>query len=252
MDPNNIDTVTNALDTNTDESVSKALVLFSGGQDSTTCLAWALSKFEYVETITFSYGQKHSIELSCMADILSQLRLYYLDQRNNCLGDNHIIDLGFFNDISESALTRDIEISTDEKGLPTTFTPGRNLLFLSVAAIVAKSCGIDNIVGGMCQTDHAGYPDCRNDTVNMIQEAINLSLDQKFNIYTPLMFRSKKDTWKLAFDLGGDVLLDLIIHHTHTCYHGDRSTKHVWGYGCGRCPACVERAKGYFEYIAKS
>ncbi len=224
-----------------------ALVLFSGGQDSTTCLAWALERFGHVETIGFDYGQRHKIELECRLKIRDEIEAHFPNW-NGRLGEDHIVDLGVLGSISETALTRDVEIQMLESKLPSTFVPGRNILFLTFAACVAYRRGLKHIVGGMCETDYSGYPDCRDDTVKSLQTALNLGMDSRFVLHTPLMWIDKAETWRLAERLGGVELVDLIIEHTHTCYHGDRVHRHRWGYGCGMCPACRLRADGFSRY----
>ncbi len=230
---------------------SGALVLFSGGQDSTTCLAWALSRYEKVETIGFDYGQRHAIELSVRPTVLQKLRTLSPDW-NTRLGDDHLIDLSLLADISDTALTRDVDIAMQENGLPNTFVPGRNLLFMTVAAAVAYRRGLQALVGGMCETDFSGYPDCRNDTMQALQSALNLGMASGFSIETPLMWIDKAATWNLAQELGGADLVDLIRGETHTCYLGQRDTLHEWGYGCGTCPACELRARGYARFKAQA
>jgi 7-cyano-7-deazaguanine synthase len=226
-----------------------ALVLFSGGQDSTTCLAWALSRFDRVESIGFDYGQRHRVELDCRKTLRE--RLVTLDPRWAArLGDEHTIGLAALGEVSHTALTRDTAIEAGTNGLPTTFVPGRNLIFLTFAAAVAYRRGLRHIVGGMCETDYSGYPDCRDDTVKAMQLALNLGMDRRFVIHTPLMWIDKAATWRLARELGGDALVDLIREETHTCYRGDRDQRHDWGYGCGTCPACTLRADGYRRFRA--
>jgi len=228
-----------------------ALVLFSGGQDSTTCLAWALARFDRVETIGFDYGQKHIVEMECRQTILrkiGQLRTGWEGR----LGEDHLIDLGILGQISETALTQDMAITIAENGLPNTFVPGRNLLFLTLASAVAYRRGIRHLVGGMCETDFSGYPDCRDDTMKALQVTLNLGMDKRFVIDTPLMWLDKAATWHLAAESGGPSLVDLIIEDSHTCYTGDRSRRHAWGYGCGQCPACVLRANGYESYLTST
>ncbi|MDP3844189.1 MAG: 7-cyano-7-deazaguanine synthase QueC [Oxalobacteraceae bacterium] len=225
-----------------------ALVLFSGGQDSTTCLAWALSHYAKVETIGFDYGQRHRIELTVRPTVLQQLRAQSTDWDSK-LGADHLIDLGLLGKISDTALTQDVAIAMQENGLPNTFVPGRNLLFMMVAATVAYRRGLDVLVGGMCETDFSGYPDCRDDSMKALQVALNLGMATRLKIDTPLMWIDKRQTWELAQDLGGQKLVDLIRSETHTCYLGQRGTLHDWGYGCGTCPACELRARGYREFI---
>ncbi len=224
-----------------------ALVLFSGGQDSTTCLAWALSRYEHVETLGFDYGQRHAIELTLRPQLLSSVRAMNAEWRSR-LGDDHMIDLSILGAISDTALTRDTAITMQDNGLPNTFVPGRNLLFLTVAAALAYRRGIDVIVGGMCETDYSGYPDCRDETLRALQTALRLGMATEVELQTPLMWLDKAQSWTLAEELGGAALVELIRADTHTCYLGERGTLHVWGHGCGECPACELRAKGYQEY----
>jgi len=221
-----------------------ALVLFSGGQDSTTCLAWALSRHERVETIGFDYRQRHRPELDARKRIL-QLLPDAFPAWGGRLGEDHLLDLGLLGEISETALTREMEFEAKESKLPNTFVPGRNLVFLTVAAAVAYRRGIDVLVGGMCETDFSGYPDCRDDTLKATQVALSLGMDRRFRIETPLMWIDKAQTWQLARDLGADRLVELIIEETHTCYLGSRGARHAWGHGCGRCPACALRKRGF-------
>ncbi|MEN3292973.1 MAG: 7-cyano-7-deazaguanine synthase [Burkholderiales bacterium] len=227
-----------------------ALVLFSGGQDSATCLAWALSRYAKVETIGFDYGQRHAIELTVRPTVLQQVRALS-PQWNDKLGGDHMIDLSLIGNISDTALTRDVEISMQENGLPNTFVPGRNLLFMTVAATVAYRRGLDVLVGGMCETDFSGYPDCRDDTMKALQVALNLGMATRLKVETPLMWIDKAATWQLAQDLGGQALVDLIRNETHTCYLGERGALHDWGYGCGKCPACELRARGYRRFAGQ-
>lgn len=228
---------------------SKALVLFSGGQDSTTCLAWALSQFAHVETIGFDYGQRHRIEMDVRRETLRELRTTFPEWSNR-LGDDHVIDLAVLGQISETSLTRDVAIAYEQSGLPNTFVPGRNLLFLTFAATVAYRRGLDVLVGGMCETDFSGYPDCRDNTMKAMQLALSLGLDRKLRVETPLMWIDKAQTWALADQLGGTPLTELIVEHTHTCYHGVRGERHDWGYGCGECPACALRKAGHAKWRA--
>lgn len=221
-----------------------ALVLFSAGQDSATCLAWALSRFERVETIGFFYGQRHAIELSQRRVLATSIASLNADWRRR-LGDDLVVDLSGYGALAESALTAEREIEIAENGLPTTFVPGRNLVFLTVAAAQAYRRGIDTLVGGMCETDFSGYPDCRRDTIDAQERALSLGLAAALRIETPLMYLTKAETWALAQHLGGAPLVDAIIEHSHTCYEGDRTRRHAWGYGCGACPACDLRAKGW-------
>jgi len=221
-----------------------ALVLFSGGQDSTTCLAWALERFGRVETLGFDYGQRHRIELACRAALRDGLRGMRpaWDAR---LGEDHTIALDALGAISDTALTRDVAIAMEEGGLPNTFVPGRNLLFLTFAAALAYRRGLRHVVGGMCETDYSGYPDCRDDTIKALQVALNLGMERRFVLHTPLMWIDKAETWRLARDLGGEALVRLIVEDTHTCYRGERGAMHPWGHGCGTCPACELRAAGW-------
>ena len=227
----------------------KALVLFSGGQDSTTCLAWALSQFAHVETIGFDYGQRHRIEMDVRLDTLRELRNAF-PVWSDRLGDDHVIDLAVLGQISETSLTRDVAIAYEQSGLPNTFVPGRNLLFLAFAATIAYRRGLDVLVGGMCETDFSGYPDCRDNTMKAMQLALSLGLDRKLRVETPLMWIDKAQTWALADHLGGAALTELIVEHTHTCYHGVRGKRHDWGYGCGECPACALRKAGHAKWRA--
>ena len=226
----------------------KALVLFSGGQDSTTCLAWALDRYEHVETIGFDYRQRHSIELQCRGSILDSLKLLSPSWSKK-LGDDHMLDLGILGHISDTALTQSRAIDFNESGLPNTFVPGRNLLFFTFAAAVAYRRGLDILVGGMCETDYSGYPDCRDNTLKALQVSLSLGIDAPMLIETPLMWLDKAETWKMAQELGGDPLLQVIQNETHTCYLGDHVTKSDWGYGCGTCPACELRKSGYKKFM---
>jgi 7-cyano-7-deazaguanine synthase len=222
----------------------KALVLFSGGQDSATCLAWALENFSAVETVGFDYGQRHRIELECRSELLARIVEINPTWKER-LGADHTLDLSVLGQISETGLTRDAEIALREDGLPNTFVPGRNLLFFTLAAALAFRRKARHMVGGMCETDYSGYPDCRDDTLKALQVTLNLGMGSRSVIHTPLMWIDKAGTWALAQDLGGDALVDLITEHSHTCYLGERESRHDWGYGCGRCPACEIRARGY-------
>ncbi len=225
-----------------------ALVLFSGGQDSTTCLAYALKRYQRVETIAFDYRQRHSVELQARLVVLQQIRNqfpYWADR----LGEDHLLDLAVLGAVSETSLTRQTAFKMESNGLPNTFVPGRNLLFLTLAAAVAYRRDLQVMVTGVCETDFSGYPDCRDDTMKAMQLALSLGMDKRFLIETPLMWIDKAATWAMAHDIGGAPLVDLIIEHTHTCYLGDRLHRHNWGYGCGECPACELRAKGYMHYL---
>jgi len=227
----------------------RALVLFSGGQDSATCLAWALERFGRVETIGFDYGQRHRVELEVRQNFITRLRTDFPAWASH-LGDDHVVELGMLSAISDTALTRDVAITMQDGGLPNTFVPGRNLLFFTVAAAVAYRRGIKHLIGGMCETDFSGYPDCRDDTLKALQVAIGLGMDRRFVIHTPLMWIDKAATWSLANDLGGEALVRLLIKATHTCYLGDRSHYHDWGFGCGDCPACDLRRLGWEIFAA--
>ncbi|RYF06382.1 MAG: 7-cyano-7-deazaguanine synthase QueC [Comamonadaceae bacterium] len=224
-----------------------ALVLFSGGQDSTTCLAWALTHFARVETIGFDYGQRHQVELTARDQVLAALRERFPQWRDR-LGEDHMVDLAVLGEISDTALTRDTEIQMTAAGLPNTFVPGRNLLFFQLAAAVGYRRGLHTLVGGMCETDFSGYPDCRDDTLKALQVAVSLGMGQRFTFDTPLMWIDKAATWELARTLGGDALVDIVIEQSHTCYQGVRDTLHPWGYGCGTCPACELRAAGFSQW----
>jgi 7-cyano-7-deazaguanine synthase len=226
---------------------NRALVLFSGGQDSTTCLAWALSRYAGVETIGFDYGQRHAIELAVRPTLLQKIRALSPEWAGR-LGDDHLIDLTLLGKLSDTALTKDVDIAMQANGLPNTFVPGRNLLFMMVAATVAYRRGLDVLVGGMCETDFSGYPDCRDDTMKALQVALNLGMATRFKLEMPLMWIDKAATWRLAHELGGMPLVDLIRTDTHTCYLGERGALHDWGYGCGSCPACELRARGYRQF----
>lgn len=219
-------------------------MLFSGGQDSTVCLAWALERYERVETIGYAYGQRHAIELAqrpAIRDALADMRPSW--QRRLC--EDHVLELGALGQISDTALTRDVAFEMTAAGLPNTFVPGRNLLFFTYAAALAYRRGIGVLVGGMCETDFSGYPDCRNDTLQTLAKALALGMAVPVTIATPLMWIDKAGTWELAHTLGGDGLVQMIVEATHTCYLGDRTTRHAWGVGCGTCPACDLRAKGW-------
>lgn len=225
----------------------RALVLFSGGQDSTVCLAWALARFEVVETVGFDYGQRHRVELECRKSVRAAIQSEF--PAWSCkLGDDHMIDLSVLGGISDTALTQDAAIAYSASGLPNTFVPGRNLLFFQFAAAIAYRRSIKHLIGGMCETDYSGYPDCRDDTLKALQVAINLGMDRRFVIRTPLMWIDKAATWKLGHDLGGPAFERLVIEKTHSCYLGDRVHSHAWGFGCGSCPACRLRAAGYATY----
>lgn len=231
----------------TPQSPDGALVLFSGGQDSTVCLAWTLARFARVETIGFDYGQRHAVELAVRGHVRE--RMVVLDPLwKERLGQDHVVRLDALAAVSETALTRDVAIGMADGGLPNTFVPGRNLVFFTFAAAVAYRRGLKRLVGGMCETDFSGYPDCRDDTLKALQVALTLGMDRRFVIDTPLMWIDKAATWALADELGGKALVDLIIEETHTCYLGERERRHPWGVGCGECPACKLRADGFAKW----
>ncbi|MGC4366802.1 7-cyano-7-deazaguanine synthase QueC [Hydrogenophaga sp. R2] len=226
---------------------TRALVLFSGGQDSTTCLAHALERFEHVETLGFDYGQRHHVELQARLNVLRELRERFPHWAAR-LGEDHVLDLAVLGAVSDTSLTRDVAFRMEASGLPNTFVPGRNLLFLTLAAALAYRRGMTVLVTGVCETDFSGYPDCRDDTMKALQVALTLGMDHRFLIDTPLMWIDKADTWRMAEQLGGKGLVDLIVEHSHTCYLGDRTHRHDWGWGCGSCPACELRARGWAAY----
>jgi 7-cyano-7-deazaguanine synthase len=230
------------------QPTENALVLFSGGQDSATCLAWALDRFDHVETIGFDYGQRHRVELDCRHGVLAAFRECFPQWRDR-LGDDHLVDLSVLGAISETALTRDVEIHMEANGLPNTFVPGRNLLFLTVAATLGYRRNIRHLVGGMCETDFSGYPDCRDDTLKALQVTLNLGMETRLVIDTPLMWLDKADTWRLADQLGRERLVELVRTETHTCYRNDRTVLHSWGYGCNDCPACELRRNGFERFM---
>lgn len=226
----------------------KALVLFSGGQDSATCLAWALDRYSHVETIGYHYGQRHAVELDCRRVVIDRIKAQFPDWAAR-LGADHMLDLALLGQISDTALTKDQEIAFNASGLPSTFVPGRNLLFFTLASAIAYRRGLAALVGGMCETDYSGYPDCRDNTLKALQVAMSLGLDAPMVVETPLMWLTKAQTWQLARELGGAALVELIRTETHTCYLGDRTHLHDWGYGCGHCPACDLRRSGYDIYL---
>ena len=228
---------------------SGALVLFSGGQDSTTALAWALEHHAHVETIGFDYRQRHRVELDCRPGILATLRDAFPRWAAR-LGEDHVVDMGVLGQISQTSLTSDVAIAMQAGGLPNSFVPGRNLLFFTIAGAVAYRRGLKHLVGGMCETDYSGYPDCRDDTLKALQATLNLGMETRLVVDTPLMWIDKARTWHLARDLGGDALVELIRVETHSCYLGDRSTLHDWGHGCGTCPACDLRRRGWDAFRA--
>ena len=231
-----------------DNANSSALVLFSGGQDSATCLAWALDKYSRVETIGFNYGQRHAVELRCRTQFIENLKREF-PQWSQKLGGDHLLDLSLLGQISDTSLTQEKKIALQSSGLPNTFVPGRNLLFLTFAATIAYRRNLKVIVAGVCETDYSGYPDCRDDTIKALQVAISLGFDTRIVLETPLMWIDKAATWSLAKKLGGQKLTDLIRDDTHTCYMGDRTLRHAWGYGCNSCPSCDLRRDGYEEFI---
>jgi 7-cyano-7-deazaguanine synthase len=231
-------------------SSDTALVLFSGGQDSTVCLAWALERFARVETVGFHYGQRHAVELDMRPRLRDQLAALKPEWKTR-LGEDHLIRLDALAAIWDTTLTRDTEITIAESGLPSTFVPGRNLIFFTFAGALAWRRGARHIVGGMCETDYSGYPDCRDDTIKAMQVALSLGLDRPLVLHTPLMWIDKAETFALAEEIGGQALLDLIIEDSHSCYLGDRTHRHDWGYGCGKCPACQLRAQGFDRFMAR-
>jgi 7-cyano-7-deazaguanine synthase len=224
-----------------------ALVLFSGGQDSTTCLAWALERFPRVETVAFDYRQRHRIELDQRLVVLGEMRRRFPPWADR-LGDDHLVDLGVLGQISETSLTRDVAFAMEKNGLPNSFVPGRNVLFFTFAAAIAWRRSIRHLVGGMCETDYSGYPDCRDNTIKALQVALDLGMDTNLVLHTPLMWLDKAATWALARELGGDPLVETIVEHTHTCYLSGRGAQHDWGHGCGECPACTLRRRGYEQW----
>ena len=230
-------------------SPDTALVLLSGGQDSTVCVAWALERFARVETVGFDYGQRHAVELAARPRVRERLAGLRADWAER-LGEDHMVRLDALAAISETALTRDVAIAIAQNGLPTTFVPGRNLAFLAFAGALAYRRGAKHLVAGMCETDFSGYPDCRDDTIKAMQLALNLGMDRRFVVHTPLMWIDKAATFELAHEIGGDALVHLVVEETHTCYLGDRSRRHEWGYGCGECPACRLRADGFAKWLA--
>jgi len=234
----------------TEPSADTALVLFSGGQDSTVCLAWALERFARVETVGFDYGQRHVVELEVRADLRANLSVMRPEWQAR-LAEDHVIELGALAALSDTALTRETAIEMADNGLPNTFVPARNLIFFCFAGALAYRRGARHIVAGMCETDYSGYPDCRDDTVKAMQVALTLGLDKRVTIHTPLMWIDKADTFAMAETLGGAALLDLVVEGTHSCYLGDRSHRHAWGYGCGECPACDLRARGYAKFMSQ-
>jgi len=229
---------------------NSAMVLFSGGQDSAICLSWALNQFDRVETVGFDYGQRHYVEMDCRPGLRNQISKEFPIWSER-LYEDHIVDASFISNLGETALTHEVEIAITEGGLPSTFVPGRNLIFLSAAASLAYQRDITTLVGGMCETDYSGYPDCRRDTIDAQEQALSLGLSQEIRIATPLMSLDKAASWALAAELGGEKMVNIIIEHTHTCYVGERGVRHAWGYGCGICPACELRANGYLLFRSK-
>ncbi|MFN3511513.1 MAG: 7-cyano-7-deazaguanine synthase QueC [Phenylobacterium sp.] len=227
---------------------TRALVLFSGGQDSSVCLAWALANHAHVETVGFDYGQRHGVEMAQRQVVRREIAERFPDWAPR-LGEDHILDLKGFGAIAQTAMTEERAFEVTEKGLPNTFVPGRNLVFLTYAAALADRRGLTALVGGMCETDFSGYPDCRRDTLDALQNALNLGMAQDFTIETPLMRLTKAQTWGLAKALGGEALVELILEESHTCYRGTRGARHAWGHGCGDCPACELRARGWAEWL---
>jgi 7-cyano-7-deazaguanine synthase len=232
-------------------STERALVLFSGGQDSATCLVWALQRFASVDTVGFDYGQRHRVELSVRQDFLRELR-HAMPHCAERLGSDHLLDASIIKSLGETAMTADLAIEWAAGGLPNTFVPGRNLLFLTLAAALAYRRGIKHLVLGVCETDFSGYPDCRDDTLKAMQVALGLGMDTRFVVDTPLMWLDKAATWGLADELGGPALVALVTEHTHTCYLGERTVRHAWGYGCGACPACELRKNGFERWGARA
>lgn len=235
--------------TSSPSSSDGALILFSGGQDSAVCLAWALSRYDRVETVGFDYGQRHIVEMQARQRVRAGLIARFPDWASR-LGEDHVLDLRGFGAVAESALTADRAIEMTARGLPSTFVPGRNLVFLVYAAALADRRGLTALVGGMCETDYSGYPDCRRDTIDAMQTALNLGMERQFRVETPLMRLTKAETWRLGAALGGESLVELILEDSHTCYRGERGERHDWGYGCGQCPACELRAAGWDAWVA--
>jgi 7-cyano-7-deazaguanine synthase len=229
-------------------SPDTALVLFSGGQDSTVCLAWALQRYAHVETLGFDYGQRHAVELTLRSRLRERMSALKAEWKRR-LGEDHLVKLDALATISETALTRETAIEIADSGLPTTFVPGRNLIFFCFAGALAYRRGARHLVAGMCETDYSGYPDCRDDTVKTMQVALTLGLDKRITIHTPLMWIDKAGTFAMAEEIGGTALLDLVIEDSHSCYLGDRANRHGWGYGCGTCPACKLRAQGFAKFM---
>jgi 7-cyano-7-deazaguanine synthase len=231
-------------------SQETALVLFSGGQDSTVCLAWALERFSRVETVGFNYGQRHAVELSVRERLRRRMTALHANWKSR-LGEDHTVKLDALATISDTALTRDTAIEMGDSGLPTTFVPGRNLMFFCLAGALAYRRGARHLVAGMCETDYSGYPDCRDDTIKAMQVVLTLGMDKRMTIHTPLMWIDKAATFSMAQDIGGAAFLDIVLEDTHSCYLGDRTRRHNWGYGCGECPACKLRAQGFLKFMAE-
>ena len=231
------------------DTVHKALIMFSGGQDSATCLAWALERYDYIETVGFNYEQRHAVEMSSRQIVLKSFKTGFPNWAEK-LGEDHIVDLSALGAISETSLTRDVEITLSKDGLPSTFVPGRNLIFLNFAAALGYRRDLTTLIGGMCEADFSGYPDCRIETLNAQMKAISLGMDKAFKLETPLMNLSKAGAWDMAYKLGGQALVEIILEDTHTCYLGESRTRHDWGYGCGSCPACELRAQGWAKYAS--
>jgi 7-cyano-7-deazaguanine synthase len=227
-----------------------ALVLFSGGQDSTVCLAWALDRYDRVETVGFDYGQRPAVELQARQAVRARMVEAFPAWAAR-LGDDHMLDISSFGQVAASALTAERAIEMTDKGLPSTFVPGRNLVFLIYAAALADRRGLSALVGGMCETDFSGYPDCRRDTLDAMERALNLGMAQAFTVETPLMKLTKAETWALAKALGGEALVEIVRADSHTCYLGDRGQLHAWGHGCATCPACELRARGWEAWVAE-
>jgi 7-cyano-7-deazaguanine synthase len=228
-------------------SNDRALVLFSGGQDSSVCLAWALERYAHVETVGFDYGQRHAVELEARQSVRAAIAAEFPDWASR-LGDDHLLEMRGFGGIGETAMTEDRAFEITEKGLPSTYVPGRNLVFLVYAAALADRRGLSVLVGGMCETDFSGYPDCRRDTIDAMARALNMGMAQDFRIETPLMRLTKAETWALTDKLGGEALVRLVVEESHTCYRGERGTLHAWGHGCGACPACELRERGFTQW----
>jgi 7-cyano-7-deazaguanine synthase len=238
--------MTNPVNTN---PAKGALVLFSGGQDSTLCLAWALERYDRVETVGFDYGQRHAVELAARAAVREAMAAGF-PAWGRRLGPDHMLDIRAFGTIGQTAMTTETAIEMTARGLPSTFVPGRNLVFLTYAAALADRLGVSNLVGGMCETDYSGYPDCRRATLDAMETSLRLGMERDFRIVTPLMSLTKAETWALAQGVGGQTLIDITVRHSHTCYEGAREPLHDWGAGCGACPACELRAKGWREWTA--